>query len=510
MALRTKWIVVGAVAVAAVASTPFISFADEDPTPPPSAGFDLAPGMVDAMRRDLNLTDDEIATRLTTEAGAPVVQRRLKKELGSAYGGAWIPDGADKLTVAVTDPAQADEVRAGGADVQIVERGQAELDRARATLDRNAGKAGAGIRGWYVDVETNSVVVVASPGDEAAATKFAKDSGAGTVEIKIDAEQPKTIDDIRGGDQYVINGADYCSVGFAVAGGFVSAGHCGSKGDKTTGYTGVDQGVFAGSVFPGKDYSFIRTADSDNTWTPQPWVNNYDNGMVLVSGSTDAAIGSSVCRSGQTTGWRCGTLQSRDETVKYHQGTVTGLSRTSACAEPGDSGGSFISGNQAQGVASGTTGDCAVGGNTWFQPVNPILNAYGLTLTTAGGNQLVSALNGKCVDVPAGRYTAGQDLQMYTCNGTDPQRWAFSNGALQTKYNLCVEVSKASTSNSAVLQLNTCNSADNQQFIFDAAGELVNPVSGRCVDIRAGNTSNGAQLIIYDCKGSVNQKWKRV
>jgi hypothetical protein len=99
---------------------------------------------------------------------------------------------------------------------------------------------------------------------------------------------------------------------------------------------------------------------------------------------------------------------------------------------------------------------------------------------------------------------------MYTCNGTDPQRWAFSNGALQTKYNLCVEVSKASTSNSAVLQLNTCNSADNQQFIFDAAGELVNPVSGRCVDIRAGNTSNGAQLIIYDCKGSVNQKWKRV
>jgi streptogrisin C len=236
MALRTKWLAVGAVAIVAVGLTPFVSFADDTPAPVPSAEFDMAPGMVEAMRRDLNLTDDEIANRLTTEAGAPVVQKRLKSELGKAYGGAWIPDGADKLTVAITDPGQADEVRAGGADVRIVDRGQADLDKSRAALDKNAAKAGDDIHGWYVDVESNSVVVVADPGNEAAATKFAKDSGAGTVTVKTDDEQPRTVDDVRGGDQYVINGSDFCSVGFAVAGGFVSAGHCGTKGDTTAGF----------------------------------------------------------------------------------------------------------------------------------------------------------------------------------------------------------------------------------------------------------------------------------
>ena len=214
-----------------------------------------------------------------------------------------------------------------------------------------------------------------------------------------------------------------------------------------------------------------------------------------------------MCRSGRTTGWHCGTIQVRDEAVKYSQGVVTGLVRTDACAEPGDSGGSFIAGNQAQGVASGSIGDCTAGGNTWFQPVNPILQAYKLQLTTSGGNSLVSALNGKCVDVPGSKYGAGQSLQTWTCNNTDAQKWAFAGGALQTKYNLCVEV--PSGNNYAGLILNTCNAGDLQQFAVSPTGALVNPSSGRCVDIRNGNVNNGGQLILYDCKGTPNQTWKR-
>jgi hypothetical protein len=53
------------------------------------------------------------------------------------------------------------------------------------------------------------------------------------------------------------------------------------------------------------------------------------------------------------------------------------------CAEGGDSGGSFITGDQAQGVTSGGYGNCSSGGRTWFQPINEILRAYGLTLLTA-------------------------------------------------------------------------------------------------------------------------------
>ncbi|MFC7643765.1 trypsin-like serine protease [Streptosporangium lutulentum] len=63
---------------------------------------------------------------------------------------------------------------------------------------------------------------------------------------------------------------------------------------------------------------------------------------------------------------------------------MTGLIRTSVCAEPGDSGGSLVSGSQAQGVTSGGSGNCTSGGTTYFQPINEILQAYGLTLVTGG------------------------------------------------------------------------------------------------------------------------------
>ena len=136
--------------------------------------------------------------------------------------------------------------------------------------------------------------------------------------------------DTRGGDQYVINGNTLCSVGFAVAGGFVTAGHCGGVNSPTLGFNNVPQGTFAGSSFPGNDYAWVRT---NGNWTSQPWVNNYSGGNVLVAGSQDAAIGSSVCRSGRTTGWRCGVIQGRNETIVYAQGaTLYGLIDPTAVA----------------------------------------------------------------------------------------------------------------------------------------------------------------------------------
>ena len=77
-------------------------------------------------------------------------------------------------------------------------------------------------------------------------------------------------------------------------------------------------------------------------------------------------------------------------TVSYSTGeTILNLTRTTACSEGGDSGGSFITGpGQAQGVLSGGSGSCKghLPNNrtrSFFQPVGPILSAYGLTLTTS-------------------------------------------------------------------------------------------------------------------------------
>ena len=107
-------------------------------------------------------------------------------------------------------------------------------------------------------------------------------------------------------------------------------------------------------------------------------------GTVTVSGSTQAAVGSTVCRSGSTTGWHCGTVQAYNTSVTYPEGTITGLIRTNVCAEPGDSGGSLVAGSQAQGVTSGGSGNCRTCGTTYFQPVNEPLQVYGLTLLTGG------------------------------------------------------------------------------------------------------------------------------
>ncbi|MGW4626571.1 trypsin-like serine protease, partial [Streptomyces rubiginosohelvolus] len=57
--------------------------------------------------------------------------------------------------------------------------------------------------------------------------------------------------------------------------------------------------------------------------------------------------------------------------------------RLDRAGQGGDSGGSFISGDQAQGVTSGGWGNCTSGGETWYQPINEILNRYGLRLHTA-------------------------------------------------------------------------------------------------------------------------------
>ena len=344
-----------------------------------------SPDMLAALQRDLGLTADGARERIATDLAASRTELRLRKQLGKAFAGAWVTADGKSFVVAVSDAVRAAEVRAAGATAKVVARNGATLDAVKAGLDRAAAHAPArSVPGWYVDVRTNSVVVLAK-GGTADARAFVRASGvtAAAVRIVASTETPRTLYDVRGGDAYYMGGGR-CSVGFSVNGGFVTAGHCGTPGTATQGYNQVAQGTFQGSSFPGNDYAWVAV---NSNWIPQPWVNNYSGGNVTVAGSTEAAVGAAICRSGSTTGWRCGSIQAKNQTVNYAQGSVSGLTRTNACAEPGDSGGSWLSGQQAQGVTSGGSGNCSIGGTTYFQPVNEILSAYGRTLVTSGGGE---------------------------------------------------------------------------------------------------------------------------
>ncbi|WP_036958956.1 S1 family peptidase [Promicromonospora kroppenstedtii] len=334
-----------------------------------------APGMVDAMERDLGLTTSQAVARLKTDEALSDKQHAIAKSLDKGYAGAWVS--GTELFVAVTDKAGAAEVRAAGAKAVTVDRSLAQLDRLATKAYRAAPEAE--VAGAYVDVESNSVVLEVAEGAKAAVAAAVERAGiaAGTVSLVEVKEMPRTFINVIGGNAYYIGGSR-CSVGFSATGGFVTAGHCGDVGNATT----SPSGTFRTSSFPGNDYAYVNVGTDD---TPVGAVNNYSGGTVNVAGSTAAAVGATVCRSGSTTGWHCGTIQALNASVTYAEGTVSGLIRTNVCAEPGDSGGSLLAGTQAQGMTSGGSGNCSSGGTTYFQPVNEALSAAGVTLITGGG-----------------------------------------------------------------------------------------------------------------------------
>ncbi|KAI1130713.1 peptidase alpha-lytic pro domain protein [Nemania abortiva] len=347
----------------------------------------LHPEILAAMKRDLGLDATQATARVAREISAANVIEQLRASTGSSFAGAWMADGA--LNVGVTDEALAAEVTAAGATPVIVANSLSKLEEAKLALDNQditqantlaTRDADSGIAAYYVDVAANKLILEALPGSTAHAEALAAQVGLSASEFEVVTvnEMPTTFATVRGGDAYLINRAARCSIGFSVTTGFVSAGHCGTAGSTATTSAGASLGTFSGSVFPGSaDMSYIRTV-SGTTLTGQ--INGYGSGNLPVSGSTASAVGSSICRSGSTSGVHCGTVRALSATVTYAEGRVTGLTQTTVCAEPGDSGGSYYTGAQAQGVTSGGSGDCTVGGITYFQPVNEILSTYGLTL----------------------------------------------------------------------------------------------------------------------------------
>ncbi|MFI6507055.1 S1 family peptidase [Streptosporangium sp. NPDC050855] len=361
------------------------------PSPLPTAAKAMKPppGMLGTLQRDLGLTRAEAEARLVNEIRLMPIAEQLSRNLGARFGGAWLrTKTASTLVVASTRATDIPQIVAAGAQAEVVPRSLAELSAIKAKLDATLPPRPAVSSVRYVDVKRNKVVVLTTEPQVAENFVQASDVEQNAVVVLASSEAPQPLYDLVGGTAYYVGTASRCSVGFSVTKGvqtgFVTAGHCGGQGAATTGFNRLAQGVFQGSSFPGNDYAWVAV---NNNWAAKPAVDNGQGGTVPVAGARIAIEGASVCRSGSTTEWHCGLIQQRDASVTYPQGAVLELTRTSVCAEPGDSGGSFIAIDQAQGVTSGGSGDCASGGVTYFQPIAEILTTYGLALTTtaAGG-----------------------------------------------------------------------------------------------------------------------------
>lgn len=379
--------------------------------------FDAA--VLEAVGRDLGLSPRQAGDRMRAERATAGRARILEQALGAAYAGAWFDPTALELLVATTDPQKVSEIERNGARAVLVKRNMGELNGIHRRLDQGvlqlSQEQKRSIWEWGVDVQTNGVTITI-PANDRQALLNAEDlitlSGADATAIHIrqSTQGPPTlfqVNNVRGGDRYTdTTDGTNCSVGFSVVGGYVTAGHCsgGTIGDNVVGYNGAQQGTFSGSQFPGEDRAWVAV---NGNWAPSPCVGTGGNSNcatspnVLIVGSIEAGVGHTVCRYGATTGGpHCGTIQALNQTVVFNGiNVVNHLTRTSACSQPGDSGGPYVWNNHGQGtLTGGSTGNsCPSPGTSYFYPLNLTLTHFGLNLLTAGITETFSLTVGQCL-----------------------------------------------------------------------------------------------------------------
>ncbi|MBP2055128.1 streptogrisin C [Streptomyces griseochromogenes] len=348
------------------------------------------------MQRDLGISAEAARTRFSDEATAVRTSKAVRAELGGRIAGSWIDTGTGHLVVAVTDSATEKRARRLGARTRRVKHGAAELAAAYRTVSSRIGTGRSGVHRWGVDAQHNRVVVELA---RTASAPSLKGLPKGIVRIERTDDVPQQQGGaIRGGETWSPYNESPCSIGFAVTGpsgekGFLTAGHCTND---------VDQGAYGsdGSWVGTSNKGGSRSVDSSegdfglvtvesSAWSLTSQVSAYQYGAATVTGSAEGMAGQTVCRSGQTTGWRCGTITSVDQSVNYGNVVVDGLSYTNACSDGGDSGGAYVTwtGSKWKAVglhSGGGVVHCGQTGSpyTMFQPVNEALGKWGLTLVT--------------------------------------------------------------------------------------------------------------------------------
>ncbi|MGW7679318.1 S1 family peptidase [Kribbella sp. NPDC054772] len=329
----------------------------------------------------------------TTKADTkPLVPDTLDAQLGSDSGvvGSYYDD-AGQLVVAVSDLSAAALVRQIGAVPRLVKFTAKQLNAVQNQLNKLALTSSAGkVRSWYVDPISGTVVVTVPKNARDSITErfLARAVANGdrvTVRPAAGTIRP-TADDfgLRGGLQVDKNTGYTCSLGFNARTRkgnriFLTAGHC-TSGKPSFSRNGYVLGNTYTSNFPGHDFGSVGVIDG---WDQQGYVEGWGSGNVAVKGIGDATIGSTLCKSGKSTGWTCGRIVARDVTVNYgNNRVVRGLFQHTACVEAGDSGGANMTGNTAQGITSGAAlinGQCLEkSGRTnesYSQPIGEVLRS---------------------------------------------------------------------------------------------------------------------------------------
>lgn len=366
----------------------------------PASAPAYQPEMVEALATTLGVGEKAAVERLDREAEQQDRFAELRKDRVDTLGAFFAEDGA--LVVNAADAQAAKEVRAAGLRARVPEHGESELGRIKARLDARALRsAPAGVSAWSVDLASDTVTVEVNGASDAATRGFLKaaKSNGDAVRVVKGRKKLETQAVVPPGSRMTFNGY-LCSVGYGAKDRngrqvLVTAGHC-IEDLPVLAYNGARfaQGAHTRFAVGARSVDMgIATVDAGHAIGLD--ITTYGKtGTVPVRGGKRAPSGAALCKSGQTTGWTCGKVGSYNVSVTYTDQNggpdtvVTGLASSSVCTQGGDSGGAYVSGDQAQGMTSGgpsgqrCNGQVNSPGSSYFQPLDDALAYYGLTLTT--------------------------------------------------------------------------------------------------------------------------------
>ncbi|MET3427418.1 serine/threonine protein kinase [Actinoplanes tereljensis] len=145
-------------------------------------------------------------------------------------------------------------------------------------------------------------------------------------------------------------------------------------------------------------------------------------------------------------------------------------------------------------------------------PTATTANPATTTTTTAAGaaEQPAAAVGSPVQNMQTGTClqmdTGSGAIIMWTCNGTDAQKFDVrSDGSLRVM-GRCVRI--LGNGNGGRVGTGACDGSTAAQWDLNSSFDLVNLEVVKCADVPDGSSADGVALQVWECSGTGNQKWR--
>ena len=176
---------------------------------------------------------------------------------------------------------------------------------------------------------------------------------------------------VAGGD-VLHSGGSRCTLSYNVTGRGILAGRCGPVG--TVWSAGSTVVGTTATVFGGTGLTLISITNPNVVQ-----LHGIRNGgvVIAITAAARSFVGQSVRAVSPSGGIHSGLVTGINQTVRFAEGSITGLDRSTVCVDGGSVGTPIFIGATGLSILIGGSGSCAAGATTYSQPVPPLLLSTG-------------------------------------------------------------------------------------------------------------------------------------